>query len=43
MVNLLFLKKVISKFSLCCMNVRSLRKNIMHYLDMMLSILVSCE
>ena len=43
MVNLLFLKKVTSKFFLCCMKVRSLRKIIIYYLNLLLNIFVSCE
>ena len=36
MVNILFLKKVISKFSLCCMKVKSLRQ-------LSFIILISCS
>ena len=40
MVSLLFLKKEISKFSLCCMKARYLREFIIYYLNFMLNILV---
>ena len=43
MVNLLFLTKAISKFFLYCMKVRSLRKIIIHYPDLLHKIFVSCE
>ena len=40
MVKLLFFKKAISKFSLCCMKVRSLRQIIIHYPKLLLNIFV---
>ena len=40
MVNLLFLKKTISKFSLCYMKGKSLRQIIIHYPELLLNIYV---
>ena len=40
MVNLLFFKKVISKFSLCYMKAKSLRQIMIHYPKLLLNIFV---
>ena len=43
MVSLLFLKKAISKFYLCCIKVKSLRAIFIHYLNFMFNMFVSFE
>ena len=40
MVNLLFLKKSISKFSLCCMKAKALRQIIIHFPKLFVNIFV---